>query len=301
MTANNDDLGAGGHRLTAAAVGVVAPTLALALAFFAGRGGPFFGGLPLLVWLAGLSFLINWIALLPAILWRTEHFYDLTGAITYLSLLVAGVTLVGEASVRTWIVAGLIGLWATRLGLFLFARVKRVGRDERFDQIKKSIPRFFTAWTLQGLWVFVTASAGLIAITDPMPESLGLQEMIGILVWGVGFSLEVIADAQKSAFKKNPENAGRFITSGLWAYSRHPNYLGEIVIWLGIFILASGHFSGAQWLGLASPIFVFVLLTRVSGIPLLEERADARWGGETAYEAYKAKTPVLFPWPARRG
>ena len=154
-------------------------------------------------------------------------------------------------------------------------------------------------WTLQGLWVLLTLAAALAVITGVERQPIGWIAISGIVVWAAGFSIEVAADRQKSAFKRDPANDGRFITSGLWAWSRHPNYFGEIVLWTGIAIIALPVLSGWRWATLISPVFVTLLLTRVSGIPMLEARADERWGEEEEYREYKANTPVLVPRPPR--
>jgi steroid 5-alpha reductase family enzyme len=110
----------------------------------------------------------------------------------------------------------------------------------------------------------------------------------------------VIADRQKSAFNAKPENKGRFISTGLWSWSRHPNYFGEIVLWIGVAIIALPILRGWQWVTLISPVFIILLLTRISGIPLLERRADQKWGNEAEYQSYKARTSVLVPLPPKK-
>jgi len=117
-----------------------------------------------------------------------------------------------------------------------------------------------------------------------------------VLVWLVGFGFEVVADRQKRRFRSDPDNEGEFIRSGLWRLSRHPNYFGEIVLWVGVALVALPALEGWQHVTLVSPLFVYLLLTRVSGIPMLEEKADERWGGREDYERYKRETPVLWPW-----
>jgi steroid 5-alpha reductase family enzyme len=117
----------------------------------------------------------------------------------------------------------------------------------------------------------------------------------------VGFALEAVADQQKRRFRERPENAGRFIATGLWAWSRHPNYFGEILLWTGVALVALPALDGWQLATLLSPVFVTLLLTRVSGVPLLEERADARWGDDPEYLAYKKRTPLLVPRIGARG
>jgi len=153
------------------------------------------------------------------------------------------------------------------------------------------------AWILQGLWVTLTAGAAYAAITSGSKTSFGVLGVVGLLVWVGGFLIEAVSDSQKTAFKNDPANSGRFISTGLWAWSRHPNYFGEITLWTGMAIMALPALDGWQHLTLISPVFVFVLLTRISGLPMLERRADKKWGGQPDYEAYKASTPVLFPRP----
>jgi steroid 5-alpha reductase family enzyme len=143
--------------------------------------------------------------------------------------------------------------------------------------------------------VTFTLAAALAAITTTTRQDLGVFALIGVIVWAFGFAFEVVADAQKSRFRANPANRSRFIATGLWARSRHPNYFGEIVLWTGVAIIALPVLRGWQWVTLISPVFVTLLLTFISGVPLLEQRADERWGGQEDYEAYKARTPVLIP------
>ena len=244
-----------------------------------------------------VAFLINWLAFVPANAAQTEHYYDLTGSLTYITLTVLAVLLSDDLDARAIVVALMVLTWAIRLGSFLFRRVKRDGRDGRFDKIKTNPLRFFMTWTLQGLWVLLTLACALAIITGVERESFGAFAVVGTLIWIVGFAIEVAADRQKSAFKHDPANEGRFITSGLWGWSRHPNYFGEIVLWLGVAVMALPVLSGWRWVTLISPVFVVLLLTRVSGIPLLEKRAERRWGDEPAYQQYVERTPVLIPRP----
>ncbi len=261
-----------------------------------GHTGAF--GLRLLPLLCAVAFGVQWLAFVPAYLKQTEHYYDLTGSLTYATLIALGLYW-AEPSPRAVLLGLLVLVWCGRLGSFLFRRVRRDGGDGRFDAIKPDFGRFLLAWTLQGLWVFMTLLAALIAISSNAAPALDGWALAGALIWLAGFAIEVVADAQKTAFRANPDNSGQFIRSGLWAWSRHPNYFGEILLWCGICVIAVPAFAGWQWLGLLSPLFVAGLICGVSGIPLLEQRADARWGGQAAYEAYKATTPVLFPRPPR--
>jgi steroid 5-alpha reductase family enzyme len=254
-------------------------------------------GVPIFAMSVTLAFLIQWLAFIPAYLRQTERFFDLTGAITYISVTILAVLLSPVVDGRSLLLLALVVIWAGRLGTFLFQRVRKAGKDSRFDDIKPSFARFLRTWTLQGLWVTLTLSAALAAITTTVRKSLDLFALIGFLIWAGGFAIEVTADSQKRRFRDKPENEGDFIDTGLWAWSRHPNYFGEIVLWIGVAVITLPVLRGWQWIGLISPIFVIILLTRISGIPILEERADEKWGGQPDYEAYKAQTPVLIPRP----
>ena len=253
--------------------------------------------LPIFALCGALAFVINWLAFLPAALQQTERYYDLVGGITYISVTMFAVALSGELDLRATLVAAMVMFWALRLATFLFRRISRDGKDSRFDTIKNRPLRFFMAWTIQGLWVLLTAAAALAVITGGVREPLGAIGIAGVAIWSIGILIEIVSDRQKSNFRSDPDNKGKFIRAGLWAWSRHPNYFGEIVLWTGMAIVAVPVLQGWQWVTLISPVFVTFLLTKVSGVPLLEEKADQRWGGQDDYEEYKRRTPVLVPKP----
>jgi len=269
--------------------------IGLAIAWAGSQDGSSFVEIPLFALSVGLAFLINWLVFIPAYLRQTEKFFDLTGSITYISAITIAVIFSPGVDARSILLWALVVIWAMRLGTFLFRRIQKAGKDDRFDELKPSFVRFLNVWTIQGLWVTFTAAAALVAITTTNRRELDAFALIGLLVWVFGFALEVAADAQKSRFSANPDNKGRFIQTGLWSRSRHPNYFGEIVLWVGIAIIALPVLQGWQWVALISPVFVTLLLTRVSGIPLLEDKADKKWGGQSDYEAYKKRTPILIP------
>jgi len=254
-------------------------------------------GFPVFAVCVILTFIIQWIAFIPAFLNSTESFYDLVGSITYLTLIMLALILSPVIDIRSWLLSGLVSIWAVRLGSFLFMRTRATGEDRRFRGIKTSFPKFLLTWTLQGLWVTFTLAAALSAITSETRSEIGLIEFIGILLWLLGFCVEVIADLQKHRFKASPENNNQFIRTGLWSWSRHPNYFGEIILWIGIAVIALPVLHGWQLLTLTSPLFVILLLTRISGIPMLEARADEKWGSQADYQEYKAKTAILIPLP----
>lgn len=274
---------------------LIVPIIAILVAYAGSQYGQSFRGIPTFAFCIGLAFLINWLVFIPANMMQTEKFFDLTGSLTYITVTIVAFTHSQNIDDRSMLLAALVMIWALRLGTFLFRRILQDGKDDRFDKIKPNFLRFLNVWTLQALWVSLTAAAALIAITTTERKELGIFAIVGTVVWIIGFLFEVIADYQKRQFKKNPANKGRFIHTGLWSKSRHPNYFGEITLWVGIFIIAIPVLKGWQWVALLSPIFVTLLLTKISGVPGLEAKADKKWGGQADYEAYKAKTPVLIP------
>jgi steroid 5-alpha reductase family enzyme len=274
----------------------IALSVALAVGWAGSRHGHTLSGIPVMLACVGTAFLIQWLVFLHAWRFRTERYFDLTGSLTYLCVLLLALNF-GNSEPRSLLIGALVSLWALRLGTFLFMRVSKDGHDRRFDVIKTRFSTFFMTWTLQGLWVSLTLAAGLAAMTATDSVPLGPLAFIGALVWLFGFLVEAIADGQKNRFRADPGNAGRFITGGLWAWSRHPNYFGEITLWLGIALIALPVLKGWQYVTLISPLFVYVLLTRISGVGMLERRADRAWGSDPEYQAYKARTPVLMPKP----
>ncbi len=280
--------------------GTAAAVVVGALVAWAGSDGSVdLGSFPVFALCAVLAYAINWAVFIPSNAAKTEKYYDLTGSITYITVTLVAIVLSDDLDARALIVAGMVVVWAARLGTFLFRRISKDGKDTRFDQIKVDPLRFFMTWTIQGLWVLLTAAAAWAIITGEDRRELGWIAFVGIAIWLAGFAIEVVADRQKSAFRQDPGNEGRFIDTGLWAWSRHPNYFGEITLWTGVAIMAVPVLSGWRWVVLISPVFVYLLITRISGVPMLEKKADKRWGGEPDYERYKADTPVLVLRPPR--
>ncbi|MGH8955857.1 MAG: DUF1295 domain-containing protein [Microbacterium sp.] len=276
---------------------IVALVIGALVALAGSQGGATVGGIPLFAIAVAAAFAIQILAFIPAMLLRTERFFDLTGSLTFLAISVALVLMTPMPDARSWILAAMVILWAARLGSFLAMRVHKAGSDGRFDEIKGSPVRFLQVWVIQGAWVSITAAAAWIAIsTDAASRApIGWLTVVGIIVWVAGMTIEIVADAQKSAFRADPKNKDEFIRTGLWSRSRHPNYFGEIVIWVGVFLTAAPVLAGWQWVAILSPLFVILLLTRVSGIPLLEARAEKKWGDRADYIEYRESTPSLIP------
>ncbi len=272
---------------------VLCVALAGLVALAGARGGLTYLDVPVVAICVALAFLIQWAAFVPAFTQQTERFFDLTGSLTYVALIVAALVL-GNTDARSVLLCALILVWAVRLGSFLFNRVSRDGEDRRFRSIKPDLLMFLMTWSLQGLWVSLTLACALFAMTSTISTPLGLWATGGTLLWVTGFGIEVAADRQKQAFRADPANRNRFITTGLWSWSRHPNYFGEILLWSGIALITVPVLQGSQLVGLISPVFVWLLLTKISGIRMLEARSDKQWGEDPDYQVYKSRTPALM-------
>ena len=270
--------------------------VALLFGYAGAQGGPNIYGFPGLMYIAAIGFFIHWLIFIPSYLLKTEKYYDITGTIAYLVMTGLAVFSYHELHLRSQVVAILIAVWALRLGLFLLVRVFQVGEDKRFHEVKTSFSRFLVWFSMSALWVFLTSANALTLILNNNSLIGDGYFFIGLIIWLIGFATEVTADEQKRRFRNNAENNGQFITTGLWSISRHPNYFGEIMVWIGMAVISFPVLSGWQYATLISPVFVTVLLTRVSGINLLEASSDQKWGHLESYKEYKQKTPVLIPF-----
>ena len=270
------------------------------VAIAASVDGVFLSGIPIILLCAIVSFVTHWMIAAPSLITSSEKYFDFTGMVaTLLVVLTAMFALLSsgaQVSIRSVFVASFVSVWTLRLGIFLYKRIVKAGEDSRFRDIKKSIPKFLMTWTLSALWVFLTTVNAITLIALNPLEPIGIFFIMGAFLWLLGFGFEVIADRQKKYFSEQPKNEGRFITQGLWSVSRHPNYFGEIILWAGIAIISLPFLSGWQYVTLVSPVFVFLLLTRISGLPFLEDKAEKKWGEDKDYIEYKKRTPILVPF-----
>lgn len=243
-----------------------------------------------------LAYIIQWIAFVPAYMFQTEKFYDLTGSLTYTSVFAYCMYLatLGTINWGSVIISILVIIWAGRLGTFLFTRIAKDGEDKRFRTIKPDMAQFFMTWTLQGMWVSVCSLCAITAIASDTGIILNNIFYMGLLMFVGGFAIEIVADQQKSAFRAIPENRNKFITSGLWSKSRHPNYFGEITLWTGVAVMSFSSLSGAEYLTLISPVFTYLLLVKISGVRMLEGRGQKTWGQDAEYIAYMKNTPMVM-------
>tara|TARA_B100000959_G_scaffold218595_1_gene230752 strand:+ start:1537 stop:2361 length:825 start_codon:yes stop_codon:yes gene_type:complete len=241
-----------------------------------------------------IAFVIQWVLFIPAYLMQTEKFYDLAGSLTYISIISYVFYKSSEFNLGNLILSLFIIIWAVRLGSFLFFRIQKAGEDKRFRDIKLSPTRFFMTWTLQGMWVSICSACAITAISTSEGVIVNTLFFIGVITFILGFLIEIIADNQKTKFKDNPNNKNKFISTGLWSYSRHPNYLGEITLWTGVAIMSFSSLSGLQLITLISPVFTYLLLVYVSGVRLLEARGKRKWGHLESYQEYIKNTPTLL-------
>ena len=257
-------------------------------------------GLPVILLSAVVSFVTHWIFAVPSLITSSEKYFDFTGMIATLLVISTAIFALlssgHHVSIRSTVTAFFVSIWTLRLGIFLYKRIVKSGEDKRFRDIKKSFPKFLMTWTLSALWVFLTTVNAVTVIALNSLEPIDVFFVVGAAFWVFGFGFEVFADRQKKHFSEQPENKDKFITQGLWSISRHPNYFGEIILWTGIAIISLPLLSDWQFVALVSPVFVFLLLTRISGLPFLEDKAEKKWGNDKDYIAYKNKTPVLVPF-----
>ena len=282
-------------------IGIAVSLIIATLILLAGSQGSLsLQGLPLFAVCGAIGFILHWAIFIPSYAFQTEHYFDLTGSLSYITTVIVAMVLNPSLDIRDLIICAMILVWAFRLGSFLFWRIKKDGQDKRFIVMKTKFTWFLLTWTLGGLWVLVTMAAGLAALTSNTTVELGILGYVGIALWLFGFAVEVIADNQKTQFKKDPNNKDRFITSGLWSWSQHPNYFGEITLWLGLALFTYPVLSGWQLVTLISPIFVYLLLTRLSGIPTLDRLAKEKWGSDSDYIAYVEATSKLMLAPPKK-
>jgi len=243
-----------------------------------------------------LVYIIQWVAFIPAYMFQTEKFFDLTGSITYSSVFIYCIYLTtsGDLNWGSLVISILVILWAGRLGTFLFTRIAKDGEDKRFRTIKPDIAQFFMTWTLQGMWVSLCSLCAITGIASETGIIVNNIFYIGLVMFIGGFAIEIVADQQKSAFRAIPENRNKFITSGLWSKSRHPNYFGEITLWTGVAVMSFSSLSGIEYLTLISPIFTYLLLVKISGVRMLEGRGQKTWGNDEDYIAYMKNTPMVM-------
>ncbi len=254
----------------------------------------------LFVWLFYVSLGINLVMFAPAFIFQTDKLTDVSYALTFIVVALAGYAESTKTTVHTMTLI-LVLLWALRLGTFLFIRINKMKKDRRFDGMRNKFFSFLKFWVLQGVTVYVVMLSA-IGVWNQKTTTLTALSVLGGAVFLAGLILETVADAQKYKFNTN-KKTDTWIHSGVWSVSRHPNYLGEMMVWLGVYLYVFSSLHGnARLVGLLSPIYIIVLLLFVSGIPLLEKSANKKWGSDPAYKKYIKQTPALIPtWKSMSG
>ena len=277
-------------------IAITASLICIGLINFAGQNIDIeIRGINAFTFILFVAVILQIIFFIPSFLLKTEKYYDLVGSLTYIATVSLAYFSVENKTMIDSIIYFYVMVWALRLGIYLFRRVRNDGKDVRFEQAKRHFLWFLQYWMGQALWVSLTACAAIIAILSPEEDTLPVLAMVGMALWLSGFTIESLSDYQKRAFRKENNPSEAFIHTGLWARSRHPNYFGEIMLWTGIAVIASNTLTGIEYITLVSPIFVYILLTRMSGINKLEQIADERYGHLEEYQRYKRNTPVLVP------
>lgn len=289
------------HNIKEYCISLICLLIAFLVSLASSQNGVSYNNYPISIICMALSFIIHWLVFIPSYFFKTEKFYDITGTVAYISILLTTaylINLVNDEGIllRSIISIIFVMIWAIRLGIFLFKRVIKVGEDKRFEHAKKSFSKFLMFFNISALWVFLTIVNVLTMIINNSDSVTDLFFIIGFKIVIIGFIIEVVADMQKRKFRTNISNKGQFISSGLWSISRHPNYFGEMMIWIGMSFVTIPILIGWQFITLISPIFVIFLLTKVSGINLLEASANDKWGADKNYQDYKDKTSVLIPF-----
>ena len=183
-------------------------------------------------------------------------------------------------------------LWAIRLGSFLSKRIHKIGHDKRFDSMRSSFVKFGSFWVLQSISVFILVLP-IIFLFSLENVRIGVFQIIASSIWITGFIIESVADFQKAKYKKTGKE-GLFV-KGLYRLVRYPNYLGEILLWSGLWLYGINYYGSVSWLTIVSPLWTFTLLRFISGIPLVEASRKKKYGTDPAYLKYVAITPLLIP------
>lgn len=228
---------------------------------------------------------------------------DFAGGTNFVVLAVLTFCLATTWNWRQITVTAFIVVWGLRLSGYLLYRIIKIGEDKRFDDKRENCLAFAGFWTFQAVWVF-TVSLPVIFVNAPSsatklnPDNDWTpQDIVGAIFFVVGLLCEAFADIQKFNFRNDPNNKGKWCDIGLWKYTRHPNYFGEITLWWGIFIMSTSILTYGQWAAVLGPLFTMAILLFLSGIPLLEKKADERYRKNELYIEYKTKTSPLVPSP----
>lgn len=230
---------------------------------------------------------------------KTDKVTDFTYSLTFILISLLLLFTNRAYSTLQIIITVFIVIWGFRLGAYLFRRILKIGKDDRFDDKRGDFLKFLGFWVLQAftVWAVLLPASAFLSLNNP--PGFSIISILGIILWITGFSIEAVSDAQKYSFKNDPSNRGKWIDTGLWRLSRHPNYFGESLLWWGIFLVVLPGLSGWLYLTAFGPVFITLMLLFVSGVPLLEKSADEKYGAREDYIAYKKRTSIFIPLPPK--
>jgi steroid 5-alpha reductase family enzyme len=249
-----------------------------------------------MLWSLAIIFVIQVLFFIFASMLKTDKVTDLAYGMTFVILSWIWLFYNGIFDLMHVLLATMITLWGVRLAGYLFYRIMKIKKDARFDGIREHFWKFAGFWTVQTIIIFIVMLPVIMLLNIKSIIPLTTISIIGFFIWLFGFLTETIADHQKFTFRNNPKNKGKWIDTGLWHYSRHPNYFGEILCWIGVFVYVIPVLSGASWIAIISPISITAILLFFSGIPPLERKEDEMYGKNKEYRKYKKTTSVLIPW-----
>jgi len=228
---------------------------------------------------------------------RTDKVTDLSYGLSFVLIAAALWRHARAEGVAPIVLAVMVIAWGVRLSGYLLYRIIHMGKDARFDGIREQFWSFLKFWSFQGVAVWVILLPVTLWFSRPGGWTPWMSA--GASIWLLGLVIEAVADQQKFAFKRTPEGRSRWTDTGLWRYSRHPNYFGELLCWWGVFVFAAPGLGGYAALALAGPLMITALLLFATGIPPLEASAMKKWGSEPEYQAYRRRTRTLVPLPKR--
>ena len=226
---------------------------------------------------------------------RTDKVTDLSYGLTFVLIAVFLVARQPAAGVPGLVLAAMVVAWGVRLSAYLLIRIVRMGRDARFDGVREHFWKFLQFWFFQGVVVWVILLPAILWFGSPGPWNQWMT--IGLLVWAGGLAIETVADLQKFRAKSKAGGSARWVDTGLWSLSRHPNYFGEILCWWGVFLFTWPDLGARAIAGLIGPVTLTAILLFFTGIPTLDKSAREKWGQNPEYQAYRARTRLLVPWP----
>ncbi len=244
--------------------------------------------------------IVNVLGLIWAYTRQSDKLTDLIYGLCFVVMALLSLQHGQDFSFPKILLTGMITLWGLRLAGYLFLRISKTKTDARFDERRKDLGKLSFFWFLQTVSILII-SLPVVIFLSKSEVDLGWVSYVGVLIWLDGFLIEMIADQQKFSFKNKPENKGKFMQSGLWQFSRHINYFGEILCWIGVFVFVAPFLQGWEWVATISPLWIIFLLTKVSGIPLLVKSAEEKYGQQKAFQEYKANVPLLIPFIGSKG